>query len=119
MEKSQSPILRHCEERSDVAIRPPPGIFFCLPHPGGKAIPNLAKFYKTCYNILGAWICAGAASDGRRGPSFGRRLNFFLFPPPLHRRGVMYMVTYSDLFQLGILIVSIISLVIQVNNKKK
>ncbi len=31
----------------------------------------------------------------------------------------MYMVAYSDLFQLGILIVSIISLVIQVNNKKK
>ena len=31
----------------------------------------------------------------------------------------MYMVTYSDLFQLGILIVSIISLIIQVNNKKK
>ena len=31
----------------------------------------------------------------------------------------MYMVTYSDLFQLGILIVNIISLVIQVNNKKK
>ena len=31
----------------------------------------------------------------------------------------MYMVTYSDLIQLGILIVSIISLVIQVNNKKK
>ena len=31
----------------------------------------------------------------------------------------MYMVTYSDRFRLGILIVSIISLVIQVNNKKK
>ena len=31
----------------------------------------------------------------------------------------MYMVTYSDLFQFGILIVGIISLVIQVNNKKK
>ena len=29
------------------------------------------------------------------------------------------MVTYSDLFQFGILIVGIISLVIQVNNKKK
>ena len=29
------------------------------------------------------------------------------------------MVTYSDLFECGILIVSIISLVIQVNNKKK
>lgn len=31
----------------------------------------------------------------------------------------MKMVTYSDLFQLGILIVNIITLVIQVNNKKK
>ena len=42
-----------------------------------------------------------------------------LFPPPLHGRGVMKMVTYSDLFQLGILIVNIIALIIQVNNKKK
>ena len=31
----------------------------------------------------------------------------------------MKMVTYSDLFQLGILIVNIIALLIQVNNKKK
>ena len=31
----------------------------------------------------------------------------------------MEMITYSDLFQLGILIVNIITLVIQVNNKKK
>ena len=31
----------------------------------------------------------------------------------------MKMVTYSDLFQFGILIVNIIALVIQVNNKKK
>ena len=30
----------------------------------------------------------------------------------------MHMVTYSDLFQFGILIVSIISLVIQINKKK-
>ncbi len=29
------------------------------------------------------------------------------------------MVTYSDMIQLGIRIVSIISLLIQVNNKKK
>lgn len=29
------------------------------------------------------------------------------------------MVTYSDLFQLGILIVNIIALIIQVSNKKK
>ena len=32
---------------------------------------------------------------------------------------VMHMVTYSDLFQFGILIVQIVALVIQVNNKKK
>ncbi len=31
----------------------------------------------------------------------------------------MKMVTYSDLFQLGILIVNIIALIIQVNNKTK
>lgn len=31
----------------------------------------------------------------------------------------MKMVTYSDLFQLGILIVNVIALIIQVNNKKK
>ena len=31
----------------------------------------------------------------------------------------MEMVTYSDLFQLGILIVNIIALIIQVNHKKK
>ena len=30
----------------------------------------------------------------------------------------MYMVTYSDLFEFGILIVSIISLVVQINKKK-
>ena len=31
----------------------------------------------------------------------------------------MYMVTYSDLFQFGILIVQIVALVIQVNKKTK
>ena len=31
----------------------------------------------------------------------------------------MEMITYSDLFQLGILIVDIITLVIQVNKKTK
>lgn len=30
----------------------------------------------------------------------------------------MYMVTYSDLFQLGILIVNIVTLVLQVSGKK-
>jgi hypothetical protein len=31
----------------------------------------------------------------------------------------MEMVTYSDLFQLGILIVNIITLVVQINKKTK
>ena len=39
------------------------------------------------------------------------------FPPPLHRRGVMQMVTYSDLIQIGILVVSIMNLFL--NSKKK
>lgn len=34
-------------------------------------------------------------------------------------RGASTMVTYTDLIQLGILIVGIISLFIQANNKKK
>ena len=34
-------------------------------------------------------------------------------------KGGCIMVTYSDLIQIGILIVSIISLFFQVNNKKK
>jgi len=38
-------------------------------------------------------------------------------PPPLHRRGVMQMVTYSDLIQIGILVVSIMNLFL--NSKKK
>ena len=55
---------------------------------------------------------------GRRVvPSFpgGGRTSLYL----LHYiGGGDVMVTYSDLFQLGILIVSIISLVLQVNKKK-
>ncbi len=54
---------------------------------------------------------------GRRGPSFwgGGHTSLYL----LHYiGGGDVMVTYSDLFQLGILIVSIISLVLQINKKK-
>ena len=51
----------------------------------------------------------------REAPSSGGGCNFF--PPPLHRRGVMQMVTYSDLIQIGILVVSIINLFL--NSKKK
>ena len=41
-----------------------------------------------------------------------------LFSSSTTSEGVMHMVTYSDLFQFGILIVSIISLVLQINKKK-
>ena len=115
---AQRPILlslRGAQRRGNPS--PAGGFFFAFPW--GKAIPNLAKFYKTCYNILGAWICAGAASSGRRWSSFGRRPYFCPRLSSLYRRGVMCMVTYSDLFQLGILIVNIITLVLQVSDKRR
>ena len=37
--------------------------------------------------------------------------------PPDVRKGVLLMVTYSDLIQIGILIVGIIGLVLQVKKK--
>ncbi len=49
-------------------------------------------------------------------PSFGG--NFFGCPL-LYGKGGCPMVTYSDLIQIGILIVGIIGLIIQANNKKK
>ena len=38
--------------------------------------------------------------------------------PPIERKGGMAMVTYDGLFQLGILIVAIVSLVYQIAHKK-
>lgn len=40
------------------------------------------------------------------------------FLSPDHTRGGLLMVTYSDLIQIGILIVSICSLVIQISKTK-
>ena len=61
----------------------------------------------------------GAASGGRRVvPPSGR--SYILLVLLLHRREeVMQMVTYSDLIQIGILVVGVINLFLQVNNKKK
>ena len=42
-----------------------------------------------------------------------------LSAPLIYGKGGCPMVTYSDLIQIGILIVGIISLIIQANNKKK
>ena len=42
-----------------------------------------------------------------------------LFVPSDYRKGAMTMVTYADLFQFCILMVSVIGLVIKVCNSKK
>ncbi len=41
------------------------------------------------------------------------------FLPPVLRKGAVLMVTYSDLIQIGILIVGIIGLFLQNQTKKK
>ena len=60
------------------------------------------------------WRCQYAVGGG---PSFGRRPHFSFL---LHYigGGVMQMVTYSDLIQIGILVVGIINLFLS-NSKKK
>lgn len=66
---------------------------------GGFRIP-LAFCWVVCYSDCGA-------------TSNGRRLALFhggSFLPPDVRKGVLLMVTYSDLIQIGILIVGIIGL---------
>ena len=59
------------------------------------------------------WRCQYAVGGG---PSFGRRPHISFLLHYIGGGGVM--VTYSDLFQFGILIVGIISLVLQINKKK-
>ena len=59
--------------------------------------------------------------NGKRADPYAhqQRTHLFLLPPDFTKRGLRQMVTYSDMIQLGIRIVGIISLFIQVNNKKK
>ena len=76
-----------------------------FPNSTKRAIISSAHGYALALPVFGR----------REAPSSGGGRNFF--PPPLHRRGVMQMVTYSDLIQIGILVVSIINLFL--NSKKK
>ena len=67
------------------------------------------------------WYCHIGATDKRQAggsPRVSRGLTSFCCPLT-YRKGLRQMVTYSDMIQLGIRIVGIISLFIQVNNKKK
>ena len=77
----------------------------------------LAKFYISCYNGFGAsdmrWRCQYTVG-GR--PLF-REEAALLFSSSTTSEGGGVMVTYSDLFQFGILIVGIISLVPQIKKK--
>ena len=69
---------------------------------------SLAFCHSLCYAV------DGATSNGRRSaPIIGGS-----FCAPAFQRGGVRMVTYSDLIQIGILIVGIISLFIAANNKK-
>lgn len=62
----------------------------------------------------------GAASNGRRlVPLVSKRGELLAPRPYTGKGGVVVMVTYSDLIQIGILTVAIISLFFQVNDKKK
>ena len=50
--------------------------------------------------------------------SVGADLRVRPHPPSRHCEEVMHMVTYSDLIQIGILVVGVINLFLQVNKKK-
>ena len=76
-----------------------------LPNSTKYAIISSAHGYALALPVFGR----------REAPLSGGGRNFF--PPPLHRRGGDVMVTYSDLFDFGILIVAIISLVLQIKKK--
>ena len=62
-------------------------------------------------------LAVALSKNGGGLPSFFR--GQLLWVPPDLRKGGCPMVTYSDLIQIGILIVGIIGLIIQANNKKK
>lgn len=82
------------------------GYIVAFPHDISRFL--LAIFRNLCYAV------DGATSNGRQSaPIIGGS-----FCAPTFQRGGVRMVTYSDLIQIGILIVGIISLFIAANNKK-
>ena len=56
----------------------------------------------------------GATSNGRRFPLPGG-----IFLPPIERKGVVDLVTWQELFQFGIFLIALISLIIQDKENKK
>ncbi len=87
----------------------------CLP----VAFPNMLRLTGMrllWYSVNGIVTCdARCCPYGRRlAPSSWERL----LSLPDERKGAVLMVTYSDLIQIGILIVGIIGLVLQAIKKK-
>ena len=65
------------------------------------------------FRILG-YTVRGATSNGRRFPLSGG-----IFLPPIERKGVVDLVTWSELIQFGIFLIALISLIIQAKDNKK
>lgn len=78
----------------------------------GIALHTQGFFVDFCWKI--GYFILGAANNGRRLTPF-RRGSFFC--PLILGKGGCPMVTYSDLIQLGILIVGIIGLFVQIKKK--
>ena len=78
--------------------------------------PETGLFFATKYGILEAVL---PINGKRAAPHRVLRREQLLWPSDTKKGGLRLMVTYTDLIQLGILIVGIISLFIQASNKKK
>lgn len=80
---------------------------FCQPRPHGRGSScilsvNVIFWLRRCQYTVGGW-----ASPSREGTSC-----------PLQREGVVFMVTYSDLFQFCLVVIGIIGLVFQITKKE-
>ena len=63
-----------------------------------------------CYCML------GATSNGRRFPHSS---GVIFFAPDSKEKGVSHMITWSELFQFCAIVIALISLVVQIIDKKK
>ena len=67
----------------------------------------------------GIWYCIVGCCRPTASGVFPLNGGRFFGPSVLDRKGGWLMVTYSDLIQIGILIVSLLSLIVQINQAKK
>ena len=72
------------------------------------SLPILDFLRILCYSFC------GATSNGRRFPLSGG-----IFLPPIERKGVVDLVTWTELIQFGIFLIALISLIRQDKENKK